>query len=59
MVRSEEAHIPSVLTLSPCILSDLMNYEFDRVDLVTLALCAGIGVWYLTKKVRLEKSISR
>ncbi|KAK6989610.1 Minor histocompatibility antigen H13 [Biomphalaria glabrata] len=29
---------------------DLMNYEFDRKDLVSLGLCAVFGVWYLWKK---------
>lgn len=29
---------------------ELMNYEFDRKDLVCLALSAVIGVWYLVKK---------
>lgn len=28
-----------------------MNYEFDRRDLVTMALCGGVGVWYLWEKV--------
>lgn len=29
---------------------DLLNYEFNSHDLVTMALCSGIGVWYLVKK---------
>ncbi|ELU07308.1 hypothetical protein CAPTEDRAFT_222251 [Capitella teleta] len=29
---------------------DIMNYEFDRRDLVTMALCGGVGVWYLWEK---------
>ncbi|XP_050400937.1 minor histocompatibility antigen H13 [Patella vulgata] len=29
---------------------ELMNYEFDRKDLVTLGGCAVVGVWYLVKK---------
>lgn len=29
---------------------DVMNYEFDRRDLVTLALCSVVGVWYLLKR---------
>ncbi|OWF54425.1 minor histocompatibility antigen H13-like [Mizuhopecten yessoensis] len=29
---------------------DLMNYEFDRKDLVCLGICTVIGVWYLVKK---------
>lgn len=29
---------------------DLMNYEFDRKDLVCLGLCTIIGIWYLVKK---------
>ena len=33
-------------------ISDLMNYEFDRKDLVCLILCTIVGVWYLLKKVR-------
>jgi len=29
---------------------ELMNYEFDRHDLMCLVVCAGIGVWYFMKK---------
>ncbi|CAG5116530.1 unnamed protein product [Candidula unifasciata] len=29
---------------------DLLNYQFDRKDLVTLAICGIIGLWYLIKK---------
>lgn len=29
---------------------DLLNYEFNSHDLVTMALCSGIGIWYLVKK---------
>ncbi|KAK3777720.1 hypothetical protein RRG08_021830 [Elysia crispata] len=29
---------------------DLMNYEFDRRDLFSLAACSLIGFWYLWKK---------
>ncbi|KAK2176064.1 hypothetical protein NP493_685g01060 [Ridgeia piscesae] len=29
---------------------ELMNYKFDRKDLLCLGLCAIVGVWYLTKK---------
>ncbi|CAH1773498.1 unnamed protein product [Owenia fusiformis] len=29
---------------------DLINYEFDRRDLVALVLCTGVGVWYILKK---------
>jgi len=32
-------------------ISELMNYKFDRKDLLCLGLCAIVGVWYLTKKV--------
>lgn len=28
----------------------LINFKFDRIDLVCLALAAVIGVWYLLKK---------
>ncbi|XP_064605458.1 minor histocompatibility antigen H13-like [Liolophura sinensis] len=29
---------------------ELMNYEFDRKDLVCLAMCSVVGGWYLYKK---------
>jgi len=29
---------------------ELLNYEFDRRDLVCILLCMGIGVWYFLKK---------
>jgi len=29
---------------------DIMNYEFDRRDLVSLAICVAVGVWYLLKR---------
>ncbi|XP_067678752.1 minor histocompatibility antigen H13-like isoform X1 [Haliotis asinina] len=29
---------------------EIMNYEFDRKDLVCLGLCSAVGVWYLAKK---------
>ncbi|XP_060072570.1 minor histocompatibility antigen H13-like [Ylistrum balloti] len=29
---------------------DLMNYEFDRKDLVCLGVCTAIGIWYLVQK---------
>lgn len=29
---------------------ELMNYEFDRKDILCHAVCAVIGVWYLVKK---------
>ncbi|KAK3091587.1 hypothetical protein FSP39_020978 [Pinctada imbricata] len=29
---------------------ELMNYEFDRKDLVCLLCCGAVGVWYLVKK---------
>lgn len=29
---------------------DLVNYEFDRRDMVSLVVCGLIGVWYLWKK---------
>jgi len=29
---------------------ELLNYEFDRRDLVCLLICMGIGVWYFLKK---------
>lgn len=29
---------------------DLINFEFDRRDIVSLAVCGVIGVWYLWKK---------
>ncbi|ESP05189.1 hypothetical protein LOTGIDRAFT_102125 [Lottia gigantea] len=29
---------------------ELMNYEFDRKDILCLAGCAVIGIWYLVKK---------
>ncbi|KAJ8305818.1 hypothetical protein KUTeg_016363 [Tegillarca granosa] len=29
---------------------ELMNYEFDRKDLLCLGLCTIVGVWYLVKK---------
>ncbi|BFY99520.1 hypothetical protein BsWGS_02560 [Bradybaena similaris] len=29
---------------------DLLNYQFDRKDLVTLAICGLVGIWYLIKK---------
>lgn len=29
---------------------ELLNYEFDRRDLVCLLVCMGIGVWYFLKK---------
>jgi len=29
---------------------ELLNYEFDRRDLVCLLICMGIGVWYFVKK---------
>ncbi|XP_033737944.1 minor histocompatibility antigen H13-like [Pecten maximus] len=29
---------------------DLMNYEFDRKDLVCLGVCTVIGIWYLVQK---------
>ncbi|XP_005098404.1 minor histocompatibility antigen H13 [Aplysia californica] len=29
---------------------DLVNYEFDRRDMVSLLVCGVIGVWYLWKK---------
>jgi minor histocompatibility antigen H13 len=30
---------------------EVINYEFDSRDLLTLAICAVLGVWYLLKKV--------
>ena len=30
---------------------DMMDYQFDRKDLVCLGLCGVFGVWYLLKKV--------
>lgn len=33
------------------LLSDVIDYTFDRRDLVTLALCGATGGWYLLKKV--------
>ncbi len=32
-------------------LEDLLNYEFTSHDLVCMAFCTAIGVWYLLKKV--------
>lgn len=29
---------------------ELLNYEFDRRDLVCILICMGIGVWYFLKK---------
>ena len=29
----------------------MVDYEFDRIDLVTLALSFVLGVWYLKTKV--------
>lgn len=29
---------------------ELLNYKFDRKDVVSLAVCGVIGVWYLVKK---------
>merc|ERR1719443_82901 len=29
---------------------ELLNYEFDRRDMVCLLICMGIGVWYFLKK---------
>ena len=39
-----------MVILSP-LFAELMNYEFDRKDLVCLAASTVIGVWYLYKKV--------
>ncbi|XP_078361645.1 signal peptide peptidase-like isoform X2 [Oculina patagonica] len=30
--------------------SELVNYEFDRIDLLCLAISSAFGVWYLWKK---------
>ena len=30
---------------------DIINYKFDRRDIICLILCTGVGVWYLLKKV--------
>lgn len=37
---------------APQPVEDLLNYEFSSHDLVCMAFCTGIGVWYLLKKVR-------
>ena len=29
---------------------ELLNYQFDRKDIVSLVICGVIGVWYLVKK---------
>lgn len=31
---------------------EIVNYEFDRIDLLCLAISSAFGVWYLWKKVR-------
>ena len=30
---------------------EIVNYEFDRIDLLCLAISSAFGVWYLWKKV--------
>lgn len=30
---------------------EIVNYEFDRIDLLCLAISSALGVWYLWKKV--------
>jgi len=44
----EPAAVPTTEGAEPE--EELLNYEFDRRDLVCLLLCMGIGVWYFLKK---------
>lgn len=30
---------------------EMLNYEFDTKNLVSLVVSGGVGVWYLLKKV--------
>lgn len=45
-------HVFSELYIPFYLFAELMNYEFDRKDILCHAVCAVIGVWYLLKKVR-------
>merc|ERR1712142_1098541 len=44
----EPAAVPTTEGAEPE--EELLNYEFDRRDLVCLLVCMGIGVWYFLKK---------
>ena len=33
------------------LISELVNYEFDRIDLLCLGVSSAFGIWYLWKKV--------
>merc|ERR1712142_331953 len=45
---AEPAAVPTTEGAEPE--EELLNYEFDRRDLVCLLVCMGIGVWYFLKK---------
>ena len=42
-------HVFTILVLSFVV--DLMNYEFDRKDILCLGGCILIGIWYLIQRV--------
>ena len=39
-------------------LVELLNSEFDRIDLLCFGLCAAFGIWYLLKKVQYLTGVS-
>jgi len=38
--------------------AEVINYEFDRKDVLSLGLCSIVGVWYLWKRVSILLFIS-
>lgn len=40
-----------ILNLNFIIMSEIMNFEFDRIDLICVGVSTVFGIWYLAKKV--------
>ena len=47
-VTATEGTVAAAASVEPE--EELLNYEFDRRDLVCILICMGIGVWYFLKK---------
>lgn len=33
------------------VLTEMLNWKFDRKDLLVIVMCGGVGLWYLIQKV--------
>lgn len=53
LAHFSESLLPFISQSAFCSLPEWLNQKFDRRDLVAVAVCAAISLWYALQKVRI------